>query len=136
MEERLKKLKKSMNNSEFKDLQFNDNHRNKILNKLHRPRVEEELLLSIFQLLLDEKTGFTLSKKLRARGIVRFEENEGHLYTILHRLEHKGYAQASWRNEDEKYYRLTKKGMKFLKRYESSPKKHSLLQSLTEVLQP
>ncbi|MBA2176051.1 PadR family transcriptional regulator [Halobacillus locisalis] len=136
MEERLNKLKKSLNNSEFKDLQFTDNHKKNILNQLHRPHIEEELLLSIFQLLVEEKTGFTLSKKLRARGIRRFEDNEGHLYTILHRLEHKGYTQAEWKNGNEKYYHLTKKGGKLLDKYESSPRKQSLLQSLTEVLQP
>ncbi|WP_181351290.1 PadR family transcriptional regulator [Thalassobacillus sp. CUG 92003] len=136
MENRLKKLKRSMDKLEFHNLKFDENLRQNIQKNLeHENEGEEDVLLSIFQLLVQEKTGFTLSKHLRSRGIVRFDDCEGHLYTTLHRLEQKGYTLSQWKDDGGKYYSLTKKGHRLLKKYELSPKNLSGLRPLTEVLE-
>ncbi|MBN9653427.1 PadR family transcriptional regulator [Halobacillus sp. GSS1] len=136
MEERLKKLKNSLDKLEFHNLQFSGKLREGIQKKLeYENEGEESVLLSIFQLLVQEKTGFTLSKHLRARGIVRFEDHEGHLYTILHRLEQKGYTHSGWKEDGGKYYVLTNKGKKLLNKYERAPDNLAVLRSLTEVLE-
>ena len=70
--------------------------------------------IAVLHLLLHEKTGFELNKHLRARGIENFEDNEGYLYMLLHRLEHAHYLQTDWKENDEKYYTLTDKGKKLV----------------------
>ncbi|TGB03607.1 PadR family transcriptional regulator [Halobacillus salinus] len=137
MEERLKNLKRSMDKLEFRTLQFSGNLREEIEKKLDQEEEgEEEVLVSIFQLLTQEKTGYTLSKSLRARGLVKFEDYEGRLYTILHRLEQKRYIKSGWREDGGKYYGLTKKGNKLLKNYERSSDRPSAISALVEVLEP
>ncbi|UOQ44911.1 PadR family transcriptional regulator [Halobacillus salinarum] len=126
-----------MDQSVFKSLRFSETHRKEVHKKIKGPGTgEEEILISILQLLENERTGFTLSKKLRARGIVKFEDNEGHLYTALHKLEHKAYLCSKWKEDGGKYYRLTQRGARLLQKYESSSHQKDLLQPLIEVLQP
>jgi DNA-binding PadR family transcriptional regulator len=116
IDDRLRNLKKSLNKTVFSDLTFTENHKDQIKSKLARINVksEEEIIIAILHLLTHEKTGFELNKGIRARGIQDFENNEGQLYMVLHRLEQKGYLQTDWKETDEKYYRVTNKGNKLL----------------------
>lgn len=119
MEERLKKLKTSMQKNTFHQLNFNDKHKHNIYKKIKEQNTEkEDLYLSIFQLLREEKTGVELLKCLRSRGVQNFEENEGFLYSVLHQLENKGYLKSSWDENQFKYYSINEKGQKLLRKAE------------------
>ncbi|MGP4062927.1 PadR family transcriptional regulator [Halobacillus sp. H74] len=131
MDRRLKKLKSSMDNTEFKNLHFNETHISNVQNKIKKQEEgEEEILLSIMQLLVYEHTGFTLTKRIRGRGIVGYEDNEGNIYTMLHRLEQKAYINSTWKEDGGKYYKLSQNGHKLLKKYESSSNKRRILRPL------
>ncbi|MFC0270484.1 PadR family transcriptional regulator [Metabacillus herbersteinensis] len=134
MENRLNELRKSMKNSPFNELEFNDQHRKNILEKIHKvEEKDEDIFFSVMQLLTHEKTGFELAKSLRSRGIKRFEDNEGFLYTLLHRLEKTGYIKSSWDDNGAKHYQLTNKGTKILQKAESKQsRKHLVLKELLE----
>jgi len=117
MEERLKNIKNAMKRTVLQDLAFTEEHKRGIrqkINQLSSPS-EGELLLATFQVLKEKRTGFELSKLLRARGIKKFENDEGFLYMSLHKFEHKGYLHTYWEEPDVKYYQLSTKGLKMLK---------------------
>ena len=81
MEDQLKGLRNSMEKTTFKQLEFTEQHRQQVYEKINKPNEnEEDILLSVIQLLIQEKTGYELVQLLRARGIQKFEENEGLLY--------------------------------------------------------
>ncbi|MFE9079608.1 PadR family transcriptional regulator [Bacillus mobilis] len=124
MEDRLKGLRKSMENTTFKHLSFSDQHRKRAREKINASNEkEEDISLAILQLLSNEKTGYELSKLLRGRGIRKFEGNEGFLYTVLHRLEQNRFIQSSWDHEGAKYYQLNDKGRKMLRKAEKNATK-------------
>ncbi|WP_242289836.1 PadR family transcriptional regulator [Bacillus cereus group sp. BfR-BA-01319] len=124
MEDRLKGLRKSMENTTFKHLSFSDQHRKQVREKINASNEkEEDISLAILQLLSNEKTGYELSQLLRGRGIRKFEGNEGFLYTVLHRLEQNRFIQSSWDHEGAKYYQLNDKGRKMLRKAEKNAKK-------------
>ncbi|MGF2614771.1 PadR family transcriptional regulator [Rossellomorea vietnamensis] len=134
MENRLRNLKRAMKTTTFSGLEFNDEHRKEIHKKLHKEEREEDILSSILQLLSQEKTGFELAKQLRGRGVRKFEDNEGLLYTLLHRLEHKEYVESCWAEESGKLYRITKKGSRLLnKQKKSSAANSNILGTLMEA---
>jgi DNA-binding PadR family transcriptional regulator len=134
MEKRLKNLKKTMKNTTFSGLEFNDVHRQEIHQKLQKEESEEEILHAVFQLLVYEKTGFELAKQLRGRGIRKFEDHEGLLYTVLHRMEHKEYLETKWTEDNGKVYRLSRKGSRILKKQEKScAEAKAVLGTLLEV---
>ncbi|MGG3926762.1 PadR family transcriptional regulator [Metabacillus fastidiosus] len=119
MEERLKKLKTSMQKNTFHQLNFNDTHKHNIYKKIKEHNTgKEDLYLAIFQLLREEKTGVELLKYLRGRGVQNFEENEGFLYSVLHQLENKGYLKSRWDENQFKYYSISEKGQKLLRKAE------------------
>ena len=119
MDDRLKGLKKSMNASTFSQLNFTEQHRKEIRNKISKSDdSEEDILLAVMQLLVHEKTGSELVKFLRGRGIRKFEDNEGSLYALLHELEQDGCSQSSWSESTIKYYQLNNKGRKLLRKIE------------------
>lgn len=135
MEEQLKNLKKAMKKNLFNDLEFTDVQKNNVRQQIKKlpTTSDEEILLAILQLLVKEKTGFELSRLVRARGIERFEKEEGLLYMLLHRTEQKGYLQSYWAEGDIKYYQLTNKGKKLLakaekKEYNGKTVLHELLE--------
>nr|WP_295970274.1 PadR family transcriptional regulator [uncultured Bacillus sp.] len=134
MEERLKRLRKSMEKTTFKHLNFSDQHRKQVLEKINKQyESEEDPFLAILQLLVYEKTGYELIQLLRGRGIQKFEGNEGFLYTLLHRLEHNHFIQSSWDHSGAKYYQLNDKGRKILRKTEKiSTKKRFILKELTQ----
>ena len=124
MEDRLKGLRKSMENTTFKHLSFSDQHRKRVREKINASHEkEEDISLAILQLLSNEKTGYELSQLLRGRGIRKFEGNEGFLYTVLHRLEQNCFIQSSWDHEGAKYYQLNDKGRKMLRKAEKNATK-------------
>ncbi|HDX9651683.1 MULTISPECIES: PadR family transcriptional regulator [Bacillus] len=124
MEDRLKGLRKSMENTTFKHLSFSDQHRKQVREKINASNEkEEDISLAILQLLSNEKTGYELSQLLRGRGIRKFEGNEGFLYTVLHRLEQNCFIQSSWDHEGAKYYQLNDKGRKMLRKAEKNATK-------------
>lgn len=121
MEDRLKGLRKSLENTTFKQLNFSEQHRNQVHEKINKPsEPEEEIFLAVLQLLVHEKTGYELTQLLRGRRIHTFEGNEGSLYTMLHRLEQNRFIQSSWEDSGAKYYQLTDKGKKIVRRAEKN----------------
>lgn len=128
MEDRLKILKKAMDQGTFTQLNFTEQHRRNIHRKI-KQQVEndEDIVLAVMQLLVHEKTGFELTKLLRGRGIQKFEDNEGFLYTLLHRLEQSGSIQSSWTEAEAKYYQLTDKGRKVLRKAEKKQNKKQVV---------
>ncbi|MFA2809026.1 PadR family transcriptional regulator [Bacillus mycoides] len=134
MEDRLKGLRKSMENTTFKHLSFSDQHRKRVREKINASdEKEEDISLAILQLLSNEKTGYELSQLLRGRGIRKFEGNEGFLYTVLHRLEQNRFIQSSWDHSGAKYYQLNDKGRKMLRKAEKdSTKARFILKGLVQ----
>lgn len=118
MEERLKNLKKTMDKTAFSDLHFTEQHRKAIREKMVNEENEDTIFLAVMQLLIQEKTGYELVKFLRGRGIRKFEENEGIVYTFLHQLEQDGYLCSRWNDSSRKYYQLNNKGTKLLRKSE------------------
>ncbi|WP_066050705.1 PadR family transcriptional regulator [Robertmurraya korlensis] len=116
MEERLKNLKNAMKRAVLQDLNFTEKHKSSIRRQMNQLSVtsEEDVLLAIFQLLKEKRTGFELSRLLRARGIEKFENEEGFLYMSLHKFEHNGYLQTYWEEPDVKYYQLSNRGLRLL----------------------
>ncbi|MGG0206544.1 PadR family transcriptional regulator [Bacillus mycoides] len=134
MEDRLKGLRKSMENTTFKHLSFSDQRRKRVREKINASHEkEEDISLAILQLLSNEKTGYELSQLLRGRGIQKFEGNEGFLYTVLHRLEQNRFIQSSWDHSGAKYYQLNDKGNKMLRKAEKdSTKARFILKGLVQ----
>ncbi|MDD9309913.1 PadR family transcriptional regulator [Cytobacillus firmus] len=120
MEDRLKNFKKAMKRTVLQDLTFTEKHKSSIRRQISYPSISEEgVLVAIFHLLKEKRTGFELNRLLRARGIEKFENEEGFLYMSLHRLEHKGYLHTHWIEPDVKYYQLNAKGLKMLNNLEN-----------------
>ncbi|EEM06694.1 MULTISPECIES: PadR family transcriptional regulator [Bacillus] len=134
MEDRLKGLRKSMENTTFKHLSFSDQHRKQVHEKINKSyENEEDIFLAVLQLLINEKTGYELAQLLRGRGIRKFEGNEGFLYTLLHRLEQNRFIQSSWDHSGAKYYQLNDKGRKILRKAEkNSAKARFILKELVQ----
>lgn len=107
-----------MDKSVFSDLGFTDQHQKAIRERVNKEIKDEDILLAVMQLLVKEKTGFELVNFLRGRGIRKFEENEGILYTLLHQLEQDSCLKSSWNEWNIKYYRLNNKGRKKLVKLE------------------
>ncbi|WHZ03817.1 PadR family transcriptional regulator [Neobacillus sp. YX16] len=119
MDDRLKNLKKIMDKRTFTDLEFSNQHQKAIRKKINQFEVsDDEILLAVMQLLVQEKTGHELTVLLRGRGIQKFENNEGFLYTLLHRLEQSGCIETNWNESGAKYYWLKDKGRKLLNKAE------------------
>jgi DNA-binding PadR family transcriptional regulator len=118
VEDRLKSLKRVMD-KKFADLNFSEEHQKEIHRIINlQAEKEEDILLAVLQLLVHEKTGHELTVLLRGRGIQKFEDNEGFLYTLLHRLEQSGCIQTNWDDSGAKYYLLNDKGRKLLSKAE------------------
>lgn len=124
MENRLKRLKSAMQKNVFSDLEF----KQELKGKIHRQisdsvEVEsnEQVMIAILQIVQDEKSGFEIMQLLRARGMKRFNNHEGMLYTILHEYEQKGWLQSIW-TESVKMYSITNSGRKILKKTEGKKK--------------
>ncbi|MDE5416122.1 PadR family transcriptional regulator [Alkalihalobacterium chitinilyticum] len=114
-------LKHSMKKTVFKDFTFSDERKEAvketIREKQSQPHLQawkEETILAVFESIQHEaKHGYDISTQLFKKGELRFEHNEGQLYTLLHLLENKGILSSKWIAE-KKHYSLTKKGKKYL----------------------
>ncbi|MEH6992474.1 PadR family transcriptional regulator [Neobacillus drentensis] len=127
MEDRLKNLKKLMDKNTFSQLNFSEQHQKDIHRKINQQEErEEDILLAVLQLLANEKTGHELTVLLRGRGIKKFENNEGFLYTMLHQLEQSGCIQTNWDDSGAKYYWLKDKGRKLLSKAEQKRTKQKM----------
>lgn len=121
MENRLNRLRKSLEESAFKELSFSEKMRREVHKQINKPDESEEMItLAILQLLHTEKTGYELTGLLRSRGFQKFEGKEGFLYTILHRLEQRGWIVSGWKEEGTKVYLLGDKGKRYLLKQEKS----------------
>ncbi|WP_085994182.1 PadR family transcriptional regulator [Oceanobacillus senegalensis] len=124
MEEQLKGLRKSMKKTTFKQLDFSAQQRKEVHKKINKSyENDEDIFLAVLRLLIHEKTGYELTQLLRGRGIQKFEENEGFLYTLLHRLEQNHFIQSSWDYTGAKYYQIDNKGRKILRKAEKNTAK-------------
>ena len=65
MEDRLKGLRKSMENTTFKHLSFLISTRSGCIKINQSSEKEEDILLAVLQLLMNEKTGYELMQLLR-----------------------------------------------------------------------
>ena len=119
MEDRLIKLKKSMDQTVFSNLNFTEQHQNEIREKAKNTiENDNEITLAILQLLVNNRTGHELALLLNARGVSKFVDAEGMLYTLLHELEHDKCIQSNWNESKVKYYYLAKKGIGILRKSE------------------
>lgn len=121
MENRLKNLRKSMEESTFKEISFSEKMRKEVHKQINLPVESDDVItLAILQLLFHEKTGYELTGLLRSRGFKTFEENEGSLYTALHTLEQKRLIASCWNREGTKSYQIIDKGRKLLRKQEKN----------------
>jgi DNA-binding PadR family transcriptional regulator len=134
MEDRLNKLRKSMEKSTFKELSFSEKMRNEIHKQINRPDESDDVIMvAILQLLFHEKTGYEMTGLLRSRGFKKFEDNEGYLYTMLHTLEQKRLITSCWNEEGAKFYQIIDKGKKYLRKQEKeSPSGRIAIKGLLE----
>ncbi|KMY43992.1 hypothetical protein AC622_06780 [Bacillus sp. FJAT-27916] len=117
MDDQLKRLRKVMEKSAFHELNFSERMKSQVHKAIQKESMsEEELILHIFELLIQEKTGYELMKLLLARGVRKWEGEEGLLYTLLHEQELAGTIAASSNPSGERHYRLTNKGKRLLER--------------------
>jgi len=75
-------------------------------------------LLILRSLLVGEKHGLGISRRIQQITGGTFDVKPGSLFPALHRMEEEGWISASWgdseNNRRAKYYRLTKAGQKQL----------------------
>lgn len=117
MEERLKNLKKAVDETAFKKLAFTNAHQQKIRKQLQPVPLQQTIL----SMLLEAKSGVELTQQLHVRGIEQIVDNEGMIYSILHEAEQQGWLVATW-SDSVKYYELSKLGKKQLQQQEPATK--------------
>ncbi|MDI7742689.1 helix-turn-helix transcriptional regulator [Lysinibacillus fusiformis] len=135
MEERLKGLKKAMNNRTFRQVKFTDAHRQKVNEQIEQLQ-DEDLWRVILSFLTQEKTGLELTQLLHIRGVKSIINNEGVVYTTLHAQEQQGNLESYWTVEEEKYYKLTKRGLKILQKQQLQESRGNSLQQLFNEVTP
>ncbi|WP_173104836.1 PadR family transcriptional regulator [Bacillus sp. KH172YL63] len=118
MEDRFKNLKRAMDGGSFRDMPFTEEKKQMIKHTINTSREsDDDIQVHILQLLLKEKTGHELHVYLRARGIKKYEERQGFLYTVLHKLEQERILESIW-SDGEKRYVISKRGRKLLQQIE------------------
>ncbi|MER2238011.1 MAG: helix-turn-helix transcriptional regulator [Psychrobacillus sp.] len=135
MEERLKGLKKAMNNRTFRQVKFTDAHRQKVNEQIEQLQ-DEDLWRVILSFLTQEKTGLELTQLLHIRGVKSIINNEGVVYTTLHAQEQQGNLESYWTVEEEKYYKLTKRGLKILQEQQLQESRGNPLKQLFNEVTP
>ncbi len=83
--------------------------------KLRKQDIDGTVETMLLSVLGDRPSyGYAIVKELNARADGLLEFGEGTVYPILHRLEEKGFLQASWEETESKrrrkYYAVTPKG--------------------------
>ena len=77
------------------------------------------LILAVLAELRDEHYGYSLRKKLLAKGL---EIDESTLYPLIRRLEKQQFLTSEWREEDKRkkrFYKLSETGKSVLKKLTS-----------------
>lgn len=121
MEERLRGLQGSMENTTFSQLNFTDKHRKNIHEKIKKNDDEKgDIVLAVLQIVKQEKTGYEIMQLLRSRGVQKYEGEEGFLYTMLHELEQNNCIFSRWSQPGTKHYQIGEKGKKYLQKLENS----------------
>ncbi len=83
MEDQLKGLRKSMENTTFKHLSFSDQHRKQVREKINASNEkEEDISLAILQLLSNEKQGTNCHSYYEGEGFGNSKEMKGFIYRI------------------------------------------------------
>jgi hypothetical protein len=117
MERQLKGLKKAMEKTYMRKLEFSESMKKRIHKSIANESVsEQDMFINFLQLLVKERTGFELTRLLVARGIPKYEDEEGSIYAVLHEQEQAGIITASWGPSGEKKYQLTDKGRRALEK--------------------
>ena len=66
----------------------------------------------------EARHGWSISERIEDRSSGVLQANQGSLYPALHRMEHRGWVKAEWRNSElgrrARYYRLTAAGRRQL----------------------
>lgn len=127
MEDRLKRLRRAMDDGSFQRMPFTEEKTRMIKKGVNSSREDDEgIQVHILQLLQKEKTGHELLNYLRARGIKKYEERQGFLYSVLHKMEQDRILESSWK-EGVKRYIVSKRGRRLLQQIEegSLRKKYS-----------
>ncbi len=118
MEDRLKRLRKAMDRGTFQHLPFTEEKKQMLKRGVENSSESEQALqLHILQLLLKERTGHELLNQLRSRGVKRYENREGFLYSTLHRMEQDRFLDTYWENE-AKFYKVSNRGRKLIQQAE------------------
>ena len=127
MDEQLKNLKRAMKKHTFSEVQFTEAQKQHVRAKM-TPMIEQEIL----SLLHEPKTATELIQLLHVKGVDGLLQNEGIVFTILHRAEIAEELIGCWDEKEEKSYRLSKKG---LAKYCGQTKKDTGRWSLKSLLQ-
>ncbi|WP_274307572.1 helix-turn-helix transcriptional regulator [Solibacillus daqui] len=109
MEERLKNLQKAVDRTAFKNIEFTNEHQEKIRKQNQVLPLKHRIL----SMLIEAKSGIELTQLLHVRGVEQIVENEGLIYSLLHEAEQQGLLSSSW-EEGVKYYQLSKYSKKQL----------------------
>ena len=117
MEERLRNLKKAVDETAFKKLAFTSAHQQQIRKQLQPLPLQQTILA----MLLEAKSGVELTQQLHVRGVEQIVGNEGMIHSILHEAEQQGWLVATW-SDGVKYYALSKLGKKLLQQQEHKTK--------------
>ncbi|MER1987742.1 MAG: helix-turn-helix transcriptional regulator [Solibacillus sp.] len=109
MDERLKNLKKAVDQTAFQQVKFTAQHEEQIRKQLQTSQLKETILT----MLAEAKSGVELTQMLHVRGAEAIVNNEGLIYSVLHECEQQHWLSANW-VDGVKYYQLTKLGKKQL----------------------
>ena len=109
VEDRLKNLKKAVDQTVFNKVEFMEKHQKQVLNQLHVVPLKQTIL----SMLTVSKSGTELTQMLHVCGVEQIVNNEGIIYSILHEAEQHGWLSARWES-GVKYYQLTNLGKKQL----------------------
>ena len=109
MEERLKRLKKAVEQTAFSKAEFTAAHQQQVYKQLQSLPLKQTIL----SMLTEGKSGVQLTQMLHVPGVQQIMDNEGLVYAILHEAEQNGWLTTSWKH-GVKYYQLTRLGKKQL----------------------
>ena len=127
MEERLKQLKRAIDQTAFENVEFTNNHQQNV----HKQLQVLPLKQMVLSMLAEAKSGVELTQMLHVRCAEQIVNNEGVVYSVLHEAEQQRWLKASW-IDGVKYYQLTKLGNKQLQQ-EKVDVKLSIMERLLGV---
>lgn len=91
-----------------------DKHSTEIVDKLRLELRRGALPLAVLAQLREEHYGYSLRKRLNAKGL---DIDEGTLYPLIRRLEKQGLLNSEWRDDKKRkkrYYQLSELGKSVL----------------------